>query len=209
MFSLQRVFGTGNRFFDLLGAGAAEAQQSIRALVALVNTPHDGKALQQIVVSRRQEKQIHEQITSLVCSTFVTPLEREDIEALSDALSRITKVAKKFIQRLLLSECHVETELFRKQAKLLEQSSDTLCIMVGDLRHGANLGKTQELNNRLQQCEGEADKLMLDLLGQIYDGHYDPLQMIVTRDLLEMLEKAIDRHRDAGNVVFQIALKNS
>jgi uncharacterized protein len=209
MFSLQRVFGTGNRFFDLLGAGAAEAQQSILALVALVNAPHDGRALEKAVVSRRQEKQIHEQITALVCSTFVTPLEREDIEALSDALSRITKVAKKFVQRLLLSQCHVQTDLFRKQAKILEQSADTLCEMVGDMRRGARLGKTQEQNNRLQQYEGEADKLMLDLLNQIYDGQYDALQMIVTRDLLEMLEKAIDRHRDAGNIIFQIALKNS
>ena len=33
--------------------------------------------------------------------------------------------------------------------------------------------------------------------------------MIATRDLLELLEKVIDRHRDAGNVVFQIVLKNS
>ena len=45
--------------------------------------------------------------------------------------------------------------------------------------------------------------------GQIYSGKYQPLEMIVMRDLFELLEKAIDRCRDAGNVVFQIVLKNS
>src|SRR5512133_648340 len=100
MFSLQRFLHKGNRFFDLLEAGADEARQSIRALVELVNEPQAKRSLEKSIASRRQEKQIHQQITVLLCSTFVTPLEREDIEALSGALSRITKVAKKFAERL-------------------------------------------------------------------------------------------------------------
>jgi hypothetical protein len=33
--------------------------------------------------------------------------------------------------------------------------------------------------------------------------------MIVLRDLFELLEKVIDRCRDAGNVIFRIVLKSS
>ena len=50
---------------------------------------------------------------------------------------------------------------------------------------------------------------MFDLLNDLYSGKYEPLQMIVMRDLVELLEKVIDRCRDAGNVIFQIVLKNS
>ena len=50
---------------------------------------------------------------------------------------------------------------------------------------------------------------MLDFLAQLYNGQQNALTMIATRDLLELLEKVIDRYRDAGNVVFQIVLKNS
>jgi uncharacterized protein len=209
MFSLQRFLSKGDRFFDLLEAGVDEAQHSVRALVELVNSSQDQQTLEKFIASRRQEKQIHEQLTAMLCSTFITPLEREDIESLSGALSRITKVAKKFAQRLLLTQSHVPAEVFRKQAAILSQSAVTLCQMVRALRHGAHLDKTQEQNNELQRYEGEADKLMLDLLSELYNGQYTALQMIVIRDLFEMLEKLIDRYRDAGNVIFQIVLKNS
>jgi uncharacterized protein len=209
MFSLQRFLHKGDRFFDLLGAGADEAQQSIRALVELVDEPQDKRTLDKSIASRKQEKQIHQQITVLLCSTFMTPLEREDIEALSGALSRITKVAKKFAQRLLLFGGHVQADIFRKQVEILQLAASTLSEMVHDLRHGFHVDRVQEQNYRLQQYEGEADKLMFDLLGGLYNGQHSALEMIATRDLLELLEKVIDRHRDAGNVIFQIVLKNS
>jgi uncharacterized protein len=209
MFSLQRFVSKGSRFFDLLEAGAEEARQSVHALIALINTPHNGQSLEKLVTIHRQEKQIHEQITTLLCSTFITPLEREDIESLSSALSRITKVSKKFAQRLLLSQPQVKPELFGKQVELIERAVETLSKMVCRLRRHPHLDKIQEENTRLQQYEGEADKLMLDLLKELYGGQYDTLQMIVMRDLFELLEKVIDRCRNAGNIVFQIVLRHS
>lgn len=209
MFSLQRFLHKGERFFELLGAGADEAQQSIRALAELVNEPVDRRTLDKSIASRKQEKQIHQQITVLLCSSFMTPLEREDIEALSGALSRITKTAKKFAQRLLLFGPQVQTDLFRKQMEILERAAGTLSEMVHGLPKKIRLDHVQEQNYHLQQYEGEADKLMHELLKELYSGQHSALEMIATRDLLELLEKVIDRHRDAGNVVFQIALKNS
>jgi uncharacterized protein len=209
MFSLQRFLSKGHRFFDLLEASAEEAKQSVLALIELINAPQDARTLEKFVQSRRQEKQLNEQITALLCSTLITPLEREDIEDLSNALSRITKVTKKFAQRLLLLQAGLSTEVFRQQAGLLQKSTDTLCQMVRRLRHGPNLHRIQEENGQLHQYEGEADKLMIDLLGTLYNGQYDARQMIVIRDLFELLEKVIDRCRDAGNIVFRIVLKNS
>jgi hypothetical protein len=209
MFSLQRLIGRGDRFFDLLEAGADEAHQSVQALVDLVHSPNDGQTLDKLMLSRRQEKQIHQELTALLCNTFITPLEREDIGALSNALSRITKAAKKFAQRLLASQAHMHLDLLRKQTELIEQGIGTVCQMVRHLRGGRHLDNVEEQNARLQQYEGEADKLMLDLLNDLYSGKYETLQMIIMRDLIELLEKVIDRCRDAGNVIFQIVLKNS
>jgi uncharacterized protein Yka (UPF0111/DUF47 family) len=210
MFSLQRFLGKGDRFFDLLEASADEARQSVQTLLELLNAPHDGEhVLEKFATSRRQEKQIHEETTALLCSTFITPLEREDIEALSNSLSRIPKVIKKFAQRMSLSPSHLNVDVFAQQVKLLQQAADMLCQMVRQLRHGAQLEKIQEQNYLLHHYEGDADKLMLDLLRELYAGKYEPVQMIVMRDLHELLEKVIDRCRDAGNVIFQIVLKNS
>jgi len=209
MFSLQRLLSRGEKFFDLLEASAEEARQSVQALMELIHLPQKERSLEKFVLRRRQDKQITQEITTLVCSAFVTPLEREDIEALSHALYRIPKTIEKFAERLLVLPPAVPAESFLQQAQLLEQATDTVWQLVHQLRQGVHLDKIQEENGRLHGYEGEADKLILDLLRDLYSGRYDALQMIVLRDLYELLEKVIDRCRDAGNVIFQIALKNS
>jgi uncharacterized protein len=65
------------------------------------------------------------------------------------------------------------------------------------------------MNDKLQYIEGEADKLMLELLKDLYSGRYEAIRAIVIRDLYELMEKVIDRCHDAGNVVMHIVLKNS
>jgi len=208
MFSLQRIFGRGDRFFELLEASAGEAKRAAQAIRELIEAPDNGPALDRFIAFRKEDKRIREEISRMVCNTFITPFEREDIDTLSGALSRISKVLKKFAERLLLLQPHFKAELFAKQSLLLQQATETLDEMVRQLRN-PRLDIVQAANDRLHYYEGEGDKLMLSLLRELYSGQYEALQMIVLRDLFELLEKVIDRCRDAGNVIFQIVLKNS
>jgi uncharacterized protein Yka (UPF0111/DUF47 family) len=65
----------------------------------------------------------------------------------------------------------------------------------------------RDMNDNLQTIEGDADKLELDLLRDLYHGNYDTKHMIFLRDLYDLLEKVIDRCSDAGNIVLQVVLK--
>jgi uncharacterized protein len=209
MFSLQRLLGKGDKFFDLLDASADEARSSVELLVQMLASNDPAKQLDEFVLTRRKEKRIAVQITEELVATFVTPLEREDIESLSSALYKIPKTAEKFAERLVIGKHHLTGCDFTKQTQLLEQATDAIVTMVKLLRGGADLEKIKELNDRLHYFEGEADKLMLDLLRELYSGKPDPVRAIIQRDLYEILEKVIDRCRDVGNVVFHITLKNS
>ncbi len=91
MFSLQRMLGKEDRFFNLLEAGAQEARASVQALVRLTKNPDQTSLLYDFIQSRRKEKQIHEETMEAVYTTFVTALEREDIANLSYAINRIPK----------------------------------------------------------------------------------------------------------------------
>ena len=81
--------------------------------------------------------------------------------------------------------------------------------MVKELRKGTDAATAREKNARLQSIEGQADKLELDLLRDLYHGNYDPKQIIFLRDLYELLEKVIDRCRDAGDNIPQVVLTYS
>jgi uncharacterized protein Yka (UPF0111/DUF47 family) len=72
-----------------------------------------------------------------------------------------------------------------------------------------DLDAVKKLNDQLQAIEAEADHQILELYRDIYANETDPIRYLVKMDLFEILEKAIDRCRDAGNVVYHIVLKNS
>lgn len=209
MFSLQRLLGKEDMFFGLLEASATEAHNSVQSLVKLHANLDQPDALAQFTAARRKDKEITKKITEAVYTSFVTALEREDIESLSTALYKIPKMIEKFAQRSLLAPEQVRGVNFSPQINLLEKATNTVLEMVKSLRDGVDLDKTRELNDRLQQVEGEADAAIMTLYKDLFSGKYEPIKAMVLKDLYEQLEKVIDRCRDAGNVISHIVLKNS
>jgi len=209
MFSLQQLFGKGDRFQILLEAAATEAHESAALLMQLIQTPDQKGRMDDLVLARRKEKRIAEQISEELVNTFVTGLDREDIEDLSLALRKIPKTTEKFAERWMLAAAHLNGVDFGKQGEMMERATGVVLEMVRQLREMADLEKVKAMNDRLQYIEGEADKLMLELLKDLYSGKYEALRAIVIRDLYELMEKVIDRCRNAGSVVMHIVLKNS
>jgi uncharacterized protein Yka (UPF0111/DUF47 family) len=212
MFSLRKIFGKDYKFFELLEAGAEEAQTSVQLFVRYLQALADGDPpgrLDEFIQARRKEKRIRHEMTEALNRTFVTPLDREDIESLSIALYRIPKQVEKTVERLSIFPGKPPLAAFRRQAELLQQAADAVVLMVRQLRHGAAMKGIAEANDRLQFAEGEADKVMLGLLQELYRGPGDAKELVILQDIYEMIEQAVDRCRNAGNVVMQVALKNS
>lgn len=209
MKSLRAFFGYDDKFFNLLDASACQVQSSVALLSTLVKNPNTVSSLDDFAQSRRKDKQITEQITEELCKTFVTPLEREDIEALSFALYKIPKNVEKFSERFMLCREQIQDINFQEQARIIEESAKTLVEMVRKLRTRANLETMKEHKDRLHYLEGQADKIMTQFIRDLYSGQHEPLRGIILLDLCETLERIVDLCRDAGNVIFQIVLKYS
>jgi uncharacterized protein Yka (UPF0111/DUF47 family) len=209
MFSLQKLFGKDDKFFRLMENSAEETRASIKSLIGLMNTPEEKRSLDEFVEIRRKDKKITKELTEHLCKTFVTPLEREDIEALSEALYKIPKTVEKFSERLLIADHLVRGIKFDRQMAMLEQAADTVILLVKELRKGVNVERVKTQNDQLQFIEGEADKLMLESLRELYNGDHSVIRVMLLKDLYELLEKVFDRCRDVGNIVFHIVLKHS
>ena len=209
MFSLQKLLGKEDKFFTLLEASAEEARGSVQSLVKLMQDLDRPVPLEEFSYSRRKDKQITQEISAAVYTTFITALEREDIEDLSNALYKIPKTVEKFSRRLVIAPQYVRGIDFSRQLSLLEQATVLVLELVRSLRGGLDLARVKELNDKLQFLEGEADKQMLTLYQDLFSDKHAPLQVMLLKDLYELLEKIIDRCRDAGNVVSHVVLKNS
>lgn len=212
MSALQRLLGRDRKFFDLLSASAAEARAGTQRLIALVEQLGKGGAEAQLVeISRKRvaHKQISNEITDALCKQFYTPLEREDIEQLSDALYKISKTVEKVAERMSISPSMQSLTTVQRQLALLVRGGELVEKMVADLCAGGHGEAVMEEYAQLQAIESEADRAMMDLLRSLYREESDARVIIAWKDVYDLFEKAVDRCRDAGFVVFHVALKNA
>jgi hypothetical protein len=98
---------------------------------------------------------------------------------------------------------------FSKQVNLIERATSVVQEMVAGLRKSPSLEATKLLNDRMQGIESEADRVVIIQLKELYCGHFQPLKALLVKDLYDLLEKVIDRCRDAANAVTHIVMKNS
>lgn len=209
MISFQKIFGKSDVFYDLLESSASHARQSVQALHKLLSDPAAPQNLDAFTATRREDKKITQQIDEALCKTFVTELEREDIEALANALYKIPKTVEKIAERVLICRERLNATDFSRHIKLMDAAAEVVLTMVVELRKKIHLERVKDLNDKIQQVEGEADKLMIDCLRVLYTTEKDAVLVIILKDLYDLMEKVVDRCRDAGNVVAHIVLKNS
>jgi len=199
MSAFKRIFGQDTKYYDLLEAGAVEARNSAAVLARMVpglETEPSTDPLPEMSLCRRKHKRI-------------TPLEREDIEALSTALYKITKNVEKIAERLTIAPNRANSSRILRQLGMLERATVVVETMVRQLRPKNHGEQIKDQYDALQMVEGDADKLINDQLRELYHGETDARVVVFWKDVYEMFEKAIDRCRDAGYVVFHVALKYS
>jgi uncharacterized protein len=209
MFSIQQLFSKGDRFQELLEAATQECYESVRLAIEVLKAPSKTQNRDDVILARRKEKKISQQISAELVKTFITGLEREDIESLARALYRVPKAAEKLADRLVMAGKHLEGVDFSRHADMMTKATDAVQGMVRQLRDMQDLEKIKALNDRLQLVEVEADLYMMELLRDLYGGKYEPYRSMVLKDVYELMEKVIDRCHDVGNVVMYIVLKNS
>jgi uncharacterized protein len=209
MISFQRILGREDEFCGLLEASAQEGCQAVAALQRIFTDPGATITLHEFADARSKEKKINQELTERLITTFVTPMEREDIEALAESLYKIPKTVEKFAERYLLVADQVRGTDFSGQIAYMTESVNLVLQMVQALRAGRNLGSIKSLQNRLQKLESDADDLLLELTRQFYQPGFPALKAVILKDLYALNEKVVDRCRDAGNVISHVILKNA
>ena len=208
MISFQRLLGREASFFSLLEASAQECANSVVALRRMLAQPGVKPSLDDFAAARRKDKEITTQLGELLIHTFVTPIEREDLEALAEQLYKIPKTIEKFAERYALTASQIADIDFAPQASLLDEAVALVGDLVKALR-AADFKRIHALQAQIQAVEARADDVLNESLRPLYTPGFPGLKAIILKDLFDLIEKAIDRCRDAGNVVSHILLKNS
>ncbi len=210
---LARFLPKDEQFFDFFAEAAANAVEVTNALADVVaGGPDTERKVNRLNDLEQRGDEITHRIFNALNSTFVTPLDREDIRALAASLDDMVDDAEEAGERLWLyrlgngeAPAVLLTRILRDQAAALSRAMPLL----------ANVGRNKDL---LRECvlevhelENEADDALSQALATLYDGATDiPTLIRAMRwgELFGLLEDATDRAEDTADVIEGILLKH-
>jgi uncharacterized protein Yka (UPF0111/DUF47 family) len=169
--------------------------------------PGKEKASAAITASRTRAKLAAGKITEALCRSFITPFDREDIQDLADIMYKIPKIIEKVRERVILHDLSLTEGDFARQVDLILLEADVTRDMVQALINHHGIKEVTDRVNMLRDLEQQGDSVRNELMAALFRSERDIRGLLLRRDIYDMLEKVVDRFRDAAGVVLQIVLK--
>ena len=164
------------------------------------------RAGESINEARLASKDMASRITEELCRSYVTPFDRDDIQNFTNALYRIPKIMEKVKERMDLHG--LEGADFGGQIDVIMQEALAMEDLVRDLVRKPDSRRIQDKIKILYDLENRGDAILGELLAQLFQKHTEARDLILRKDIYDMLEKVIDGYRDAAGVALQIVLKH-
>jgi uncharacterized protein len=208
MARLSQLFAPKEReFFDLFeeaGANIVRATELLQQMLA--QWPDHGELARDVVVCEQEGDRITHDIIQRLNSTFVTPIDREDIYALASALDDIVDFVEEVADFLGLYRIEAPMEQAQTLARILAESSRAIAAAIPRLRTFRDIHHYTVEVNRL---ENEGDQEVRRALASLFERGIDPMMVIRWKDIFERLEDAIDATETAAHILEGIVIKNT
>jgi uncharacterized protein len=200
------------KFYHMIDELAAYANTSARLLVTLIKSdnPHEIiTAGQEISKSKAEAKKLYELLTAEVCRTFVTPFDREDLQAFADVLYNIPKLIEKIQDRLITHKLRHFNHDFTRMVEIIGLEANALDEVIRILNNGRKIREMHDKSAVLHDLEDRGDHLLGQLIAELFFSIQDTRELILRKDIYEMLEDVTDFYRDCANLALRIILKHS
>ena len=209
MISLQRTLGRPAFFFGLLTESARLGNQAATELLRQLSRPDEKPSLEGVAEARRAGKAVIGTFREGLVRHFITPMEREDLEAVAQGLYAIPKMVEKCAERHEMSWEQLRDVDFSLGARLLVQATEVVVDMTGALGHRGSLAEIKALEARLSQIEDDASHILLDSARQLYRPEQPPLRTIIATEILDILNSGMAHCGALGGTMTRVLMKNS
>lgn len=204
-----RLFPREIDFFEIFEKAASNLTNASSLLASLMeNFDNIEEKAKQIYEVEQDGDMLTHDIMKKLNSTFITPIDREDIHALASRMDDILDLIWGGVDRLVVFKITEPTVEALEIARNLHRTTEVLEKTIKELR-GKNYSHIQEHCIEINRLENKIDRIFRDALGKMFDDMKDPLLIIKWKEIYEHLENASDRCEDVANVLEGIVLKNA
>jgi uncharacterized protein len=189
-------------FYDRAAEGALRAVMDLEVL--LDDLPNAERHAQRIRDLEHEGDDLTHQIIALVNTTFVTPFDRKDMHRLASCLDDVIDAVEGLADLLVLLRITKPLPQFAQQIEVLHRAMTAVSIAVRDLR---SLHPLEEVLAEIKRAEREGDWVYRRGVAELYSGDYEPMQVLMWKDLLHHGETALDTCEDIANTIESVLLK--
>lgn len=146
------------------------------------------------------------QLIQRLHTTFITPIDREDIHALAKSLDDVMDAIDASAKVIRLYRIETPRYGARELARVISLGVDQVRNAVEALEKKSGVAERAVEINRL---ENEADRIHEEALRRLFDEERDPVMIIKWKEILDFLEQATDRCEDVANLLEGVVVKNA
>jgi predicted phosphate transport protein (TIGR00153 family) len=195
------------KFFEMFIEMAKNAHEGAMLLRKMLNADdQDGDLAQSLKGLEHKGDLLTHNLLVKLNKTFIVPIDREDIYALSSSIDDVMDLIEAIARRKVLFKIKNIGEGSLEIAQLLFRATAEIVSAVSQLQHGQ---KVMTHCIELNRLEDEADHIYHEALGRLFDTETDPINLMKRKELIETLETAMDKCEDVANVIEGIIVKNA
>jgi uncharacterized protein len=194
-------------FFDLFAEGGQNTLRTAKLLRDLLERwPDDGGLSTDILKAEQEGDRITHDIIQRLNTTFVTPIDREDIHTLATQMDDIVDHIEETADFMGLYRIEAPMDQSQALAEVLVKSCEQLYGLLQNLRGFKGLDHYWIEIHRL---ENDGDRIYRDAIASLFADRIDPMVVIRWRDVFLRLERAIDATETSASIVEGIVIKNA
>jgi uncharacterized protein Yka (UPF0111/DUF47 family) len=199
-----------NKFYNFFEDGAEVCELSSQLFYQIVHS--DLKEREEYLIHaktyKKRASEALEGSLALLNASFITPIDREDIQLISSYIYRCTKLILKACVNLRIYKIDEYNEIVKKQAEILIKSTEELRIIISLLKKGPVLKEIADCNHKIKEIENRGDEILFNATEEIFSGKYDALYVLKLRDIYKGIENALDMCSAISDLIVTIVLKH-
>jgi len=198
------------KFFDLFEESARNVVKTANLFVEMIDKWDDvpGRA-RQIKELEHEGDEITHRIVAMLNSTFITPIDREDISHLTEHLDDVADCIEDAASCMALYEVVAPTKRTHDLAAIIVKICNEVSEAMPLIRNRKELSKLPDHCIEINRLENEADAVFRAALAELFREKIEVADIIKWREIYFYMEAATDRCEDIANVLEGIMIKRT
>ena len=202
-----RLLPKDQEFFKMFAGLASHATASAKLLHTLFSEPARlPELVGRIKEIEHQADVLTDEVIERIDTTFVTPIDREDIHLLASRLDDVVDIIDGTARRAQMFRIDGRREPAVEMARVLVRACEEV---EGAVTHVKKSKTVVQAAAQVKTLEEEGDHIYHEAMGHLFEGRPDPIEVIKWKEMYDMLERAIDQSDHVANTLESISLKNS